>query len=133
MFAVIVLTAVAVIPIVLATLPIDEQLKTWLGFSRWPILGACVILALDVIYNVGPCIDRPRWRFFTVGTFLAAGLWVIGSLAFSLYVTRFGSYDTTYGSLGAVIVLLLWFWISALFVLMGATIDSVRAEMRRQG
>ncbi len=131
-FAVVALTVVAVIPIVLATLPIDEGLRSVLAYSRWPILGTCIVIALDVVYSVGPSLERPRWRFFSVGTLLAAGLWIIGSGAFSLYVTRFGSYDTTYGSLGAVIVLLLWFWISALFVLLGATVDAVRADMRKR-
>jgi membrane protein len=57
--------------------------------------------------------------------------WILASWAFSFYVTRFGSYDTTYGSLGAVVVLLLWLWITAFLVLIGATIDSVHAEIRR--
>ena len=91
-----------------------------------------VVLALDVIYRFGPSLDRPRWHTVTVGTLFAAALWLVGSYAFSLYVTTFGSYDKMYGSLGAVIVLLLWFWISALIVLMGAAIDAVRADMKRR-
>lgn len=131
-FAMVVLTVVAVIPIVLNVLPLDAQMQAWLAYSRWPILFAFVVLALDVIYRFGPSLERPRWHALSVGTVFAAALWVVGSFAFSLYVTRFGSYDTTYGSLGAVIVLLLWFWISALIILMGATVDSVRADMKRR-
>ena len=131
-FAIVALTAVAVVPIVIDVLPLDEQIKTWLAYSRWPILGIFILLALDAIYRFGPSLENPRWRFLSPGTLLAAGLWIVGSWAFSLYVTRFGSYDKTYGSLGAVIVLLLWFWISALIVLVGATIDSVRADMKRR-
>lgn len=130
-FSAVALTAVAVIPIVLDVLPLDPQVQTWLAYSRWPILFAFVILALDVVYRFGPSVEHPRWRFMSVGTLFAAALWVVGSFAFSLYVTRFGSYDTTYGSLGAVIVLLLWFWISALIILLGATVDAVRAELKR--
>ena len=118
------------IPLILGYLPISDQLRTWLAYSRWPVFGAFIVLALDTVYRFGPSLDRPSWHFLSVGTLLAAALWIIGSIGFSLYVTRFGSYDTTYGSLGAVIVLLLWFWISALIVLMGATVDSVRAGMR---
>ena len=130
-FAIVALTTVAVIPLVLGTLPIGDTLAAWLAYSRWPILAAFILLALDVIYRFGPCVGVPRWRFMSVGTLFAAILWVAGSWAFSAYVTRFGSYDRTYGSLGAVVVLLLWFWLSALIVLLGATVDAVRNEMKR--
>ncbi len=129
-FAIIALTAVAVIPIVIDVLPLDTTVKAWLAYARWPVFAVFILLALDVVYRFGPSRSRPRWHFITVGTIFAVAFWIIASLAFSLYVTRFGSYDTTYGSLGAVIVLLLWFWISALIVLIGATIDAVRAEMQ---
>ena len=131
-FAIVALTAVAIVPILIGILPLDTQIKTWLAYSRWPILGAFILLALDAVYRFGPSLENPRWRFLSPGTLFAAGLWIVGSWAFSFYVTRFGSYDKTYGSLGAVIVLLLWFWISALVVLVGATIDSVRADLKRR-
>ena len=130
-FAIVALAAVAVVPLVIGFLPVDDTLKAWLAYARWPMLGAFILLALDVVYRFGPSARRPRWQLISVGTILAAVLWIVGSWAFSLYVTRFGSYDSTYGSLGAVVVLLLWFWMSALIVLLGATIDAVRAEMRR--
>lgn len=130
-FTMIVIAVVAIIPFVISFLPVDEVLKYWLQNLRWPILGVSILLALDVIYRFGPSKVHPHWQFISFGTVFAGALWIIGSWAFSQYVTRFGSYDSTYGSLGAVIVLLLWFWMSALIVLMGATIDSVRAEMRR--
>lgn len=131
-FAGIVITAVAVIPIVLAFLPFDDHWRNVLAYSRWPVLALFVILAIDLVYRFAPSVERPSWHFFSVGTLLSAALWILGSYAFSQYVTRFGSYDTTYGSLGAVIVLLLWFWLSALIILLGAVIDSVRAEMKRR-
>ncbi len=131
LFAVVALTAVAIMPIVIALLPVDSTLQAWLAYSRWPVLGAFILLALDVAYRFGPSQSNPHWHFISVGTVFAGGFWIIASAAFSLYVTRFGKYDSTYGSLGAVIVLLLWFWISALIVLIGATIDSVRGELKR--
>ena len=130
-FAIIALTAVAVVPIVVNVLPIDPVLQSWLAYARWPILGVFVLLALDVAYRFAPSKTHPRWHLLSAGTVFAGVSWIIASWAFSLYVERFGSYDATYGPLGAVIVLLLWFWLSALIVLVGATIDSVRAEMRR--
>lgn len=131
-FVGVVLTAVAVIPIAIAFLPVDDQLRSVLAYSRWPVLALFVVLAIDLVYRFAPSVERPSWHFFSVGTLFATGLWILGSYAFSQYVTRFGSYDTTYGSLGAVIVLLLWFWISALIILLGAVIDAVRAEIRRR-
>ncbi len=128
-FAIVALTTVAVIPLVLGYLPINETLATWLAYARWPILAAFILLALDVIYRFGPSSRTPQWRFISTGTCFAASLWVAGTWAFSAYVTRFGSYDATYGSLGAVVVLLLWFWLSALIVLLGATVDAVRREL----
>ncbi len=130
-FAAVVLTAVAVIPIVINVLPFDDHWRNVLAYSRWPVLALFVILAIDLVYRFAPSVDRPSWHFFSIGTLLSAALWILGSYAFSQYVTRFGSYDTTYGPLGAVIVLLLWFWLSALIVLLGAVIDAVRADMRR--
>lgn len=131
-FAIIALTAVAVVPIVIDFLPLDATLRTWLAYSRWPMLGAFILLALDIVYRFGPSQTRPHWHFISVGTMFAVAFWILASWAFSLYVTKFGSYDTTYGSLGAVIVLLLWFWLSALIVLLGATIDAVRGEIRKR-
>jgi len=130
-FAIIALTAVAVVPIVINVLPIDPVLQSWLAYARWPILGVFVLLALDVIYRFAPSRTHPRWHLLSVGTVFAGVSWILASWAFSFYVSRFGSYDVTYGPLGAVIVLLLWFWLSALIVLLGAAIDSVRADMRR--
>ncbi|WP_158810719.1 YihY/virulence factor BrkB family protein [Beijerinckia sp. L45] len=129
-FAIVALTTVAVIPLALGYLDLDPRLAAWLAYSRWPILAAFILLALDVIYRFGPSLGAPRWRFISVGTLFSAILWIAGTWAFSAYVTRFGSDDTTYGSLGAVVVLLLWFLLSALIVLLGATVDAVRGEMR---
>ena len=129
-FAIVALTTVAVIPLVLSYFAINDTLATWLAFARWPILAVFILLALDVIYRFGPSMRAPHWRFISVGTCFAAILWISGTWAFSAYVTRFGSYDTTYGSLGAVVVLLLWFWLSALIVLLGATVDAVREDLR---
>lgn len=129
-FAIVALTAVAVVPLVIDFLPIDGSLKTWLAYTRWPILGVFVLLALDVVYRFGPSHSEPHWHLISVGTIFAGSAWILASAAFSLYVTKFGSYDRTYGSLGAVIVLLLWFWLSALIMLVGATIDAVRGEIK---
>ena len=78
---------------------------------------------LAVVYRYAPSRDRPRWRWVSWGAVAATALWIIGSIAFSIYVRNFGSYDATYGSLGAVIILLLWLWLSAFIVLLGAELN----------
>src|SRR5690606_20881769 len=77
-----------------------------------------------VIYRYAPDRERAKWRWVTWGAVTATLLWLAASGLFSLYVSNFGSYNETYGSLGAVIVLLMWLWISAFVVLLGAEIDA---------
>src|SRR5690606_7144663 len=72
-----------------------------------------------------------RWRWITPGSLLTTVLWLVASAGFSLYVARFGSYNETYGSLGAVVVLLMWLWISAYLVLLGAELDATLERTSR--
>lgn len=130
-FAIVALTTVAIIPLIISYLPVSAALSSWLNYARWPVLAAFILLALDVIYRYAPSRSAPRWRFLSTGTLLAAALWIAGSWLFSVYVTHFGTYDATYGPLGAVVVLLLWFWLSALIVLLGATVDVIIGELRQ--
>jgi membrane protein len=124
LFAILALAAVALLPAVIGFLPLSEGAKAALGLGRWPLLAVLVCFALAVIYRFGPYRTKAKWRWITWGAAIATTLWLLGSGAFSLYVARFGSYDATYGSLAAPVVLLLWFWLSALVVLVGAEIDA---------
>jgi membrane protein len=86
-----------------------------------------LLLALAVLYCFGPSHERPRWRWVTPGSLLATALWLLASALFSLYVQRLGRLDATYGPLGAVAGLMLWFWVSAYAVLVGAELDAALA------
>ncbi|WP_114391731.1 YihY/virulence factor BrkB family protein [Oleisolibacter albus] len=120
---------VVVVPVILGILGLD-QLFAWLArILRWPVLGAAIILALAVLYRFGPSRAQPRWRWITPGALVATVLWVAGSIAFSLYVSNFADYNATYGSLGAGIILLLWLYLGAYVVLLGAELN---AEMEHQ-
>jgi membrane protein len=88
------------------------------------MLAVLVAVFLAVVYRYGPSRERAKWRWITLGSSIATLLWLLVSGAFSFYVSRFASYDKTYGSLAAPVVLLLWFWLSALMVLVGAEIDA---------
>lgn len=97
--------------------------------ARWPLLWLLVVLALAVIYRYAPSRDKPRWRWVTWGSAIAATLWVLGSVAFAIYVENFGNYDEAYGSIGAVVVLMMWLYLSGFVVVLGAEIN---AEMEHQ-
>lgn len=123
-FAVVAIFAIAVVPALLAFIPLGKVVANLLVYGRWPLLAALVVLGFGLLYRVAPDRSHPRWRWITWGSGVATVLWLVGSIIFSFYVSHFGSYDATYGSLGAVIILLLWFWVSALVMILGAEIDS---------
>jgi membrane protein len=96
-------------------------LWTWL---RWPVIVILMMLVVAVLYYVTPDVEQ-KFRFITPGSVLAVIVWIAASVAFGLYVQNFGNYDATYGSIGAVIVLLLYFYISAAVLLFGAEMNAV--------
>jgi membrane protein len=124
LFAGVALTAIGLLPVIIDLLPLSDGGKAALGLARWPLLALLICFALAVLYRFGPYREQAKWRWITLGSAIATALWLIGSGGFSFYVSRFGSYDKTYGSLAAPVVLLLWFWLSALVVLVGAEIDA---------
>jgi len=95
-----------------------------LEIVRWALLVALAIVALGLLYRVGPDRDAPAVRWLSLGSVLGTVLWVAASLGFAFYVDNVGSYAETYGALAGVVVLLLWFWITALVVLVGAEINA---------
>ncbi len=128
-FMLLALGAMVVLPIVLDYLgiaSITDQLVRWL---RWPGLLLVVMLGLALLYRFGPSRAHPCWRWITWGSAMAAILWLIASLLFTWYAANFGSYNKTYGSLGAVIGFMVWIWISSIVILLGAEID---AEIERR-
>src|SRR5262249_21134450 len=105
------IACVVVLPLVLAYLGFAaEQQAGWLPVLRWPAMFAVVVLALAVLYRYGPSRRRAKWRWLTVGSVFAALAWIAVSLAFSWYLSKFADYNATYGSLGAVIGLMMWMW-----------------------
>ncbi len=95
--------------------------------ARWPLVVVFLIGAIDQLYYLGPAV-RQRWRWVTPGAVTAVLGWVAASLGFSAYVRHFGSYNATYGSLGAMIILLTWMYLTAFFVLIGAEINAALGE-----
>jgi membrane protein len=109
-----------------------EALVQWLWWTaQWPILLVGLMLAFATILYLGPDVDHPRWRFLTIGTVFAVLIWLAASGAFSIYTSRFGSYDKTWGSLAIVIIMLTWLWLSSLALLLGAEVNA-EAERSRE-
>lgn len=123
------LALIAILPALIDLLPLGRVGKLVASFGRWPILIALVLFGLAAVYRYAPSREKPRWRWVSWGATTAAAIWLIGSIAFSLYVSQFASYDKQYGSLGAVVVLLLWLYLSVFAVLLGAEIN---AELEHQ-
>jgi membrane protein len=123
------LALVAVLPAALAVLPLSAAWGDVLALIRWPILAGIVILALAIVYRYAPDRAQPKWQWISWGSVAATALWILGSIGFTTYVSKVGSYDKTYGSLGGVIVLLLWFYLTAYVILAGAVLN---AEIERQ-
>ena len=120
---------VVALPVVLKFLGLGEALKWVISIAAWPILVAMMLIGLAVVYRYAPSRREPRWRWVSWGAVVATVLWIIGSLLFSFYVTKFGNYNETYGSVGAIVILLMWFLLSSYAVLIGAELN---AEMERQ-
>lgn len=112
------------IPAAADALPLPQLIIQLIKFAVWPILFLMIIVALGLAYKVAPVRRQPRAKWVTVGSLVAASIWIVASLGFSFFVANFANYDKTYGSLAAVVVLMLWLFLSCFVVLLGAEINS---------
>ena len=126
-------------------LVLGPHLSTWLGnamgatsivkivwyVAEWPLLVAGLLVAFAGLMHFGPNVKHPRWRFLSFGSLLAIVIWLAASGAFAFYAKKFGSYNKTWGSLAAVVVMLTWLWLSAAALLLGAEVNA-EAERSRE-
>ena len=119
----------AVLPTILDRLHLAGSVELMLNILRWPLVIGGFMAALAVMYRYGPDRDNAKWRWISPGAGIAALLWLVGSALFSLYVSKAGTYDEVYGPLGAVVVFLMWLFLTAFVVLIGAELN---AELERQ-
>ncbi len=127
-FLLILLIGVAV-PVALRVLGTSPWVQTAGSVVRWIVLYGFAVFALAIVYRYAPAREPARWRWLSWGSTIAALLWLGASVLFAIYVRNFASYGVTYGALGGVVVLLMWFYISGYIVVMGVEIN---AEMERQ-
>ena len=118
------LLAIVYVPILFAYAGYSETFELAVKIARWPLLALIVLTLLALLYSYGPCRRCAKWRWVTVGSVFATVCWSIASAGFSFYVSHFANYDRIYGSLGAVIVLLFWLYLSFYIVLLGAEINA---------
>ena len=128
-FGVFTIVGLAALPSIVEALELPGWLGGLLQLAFWPVLVIGFVLGLAVLYRHGPDRDSPKWRWVSWGSVVAVAVWLVASVAFRIYAANFGSYDQSYGSLAAVVVLLLWLYITAFVVLLGAQIN---AEMEHQ-
>ncbi len=128
-FAVFAVGAIAVIPVIVNGTVVDGAVATALQWLRWPLLLLAFMAALALLYKVGPDRENPRVAWASWGAGIATVVWVVGSAGFSFYVSQFGNFNETYGSLAGVIVLMLWLVLTATVVIIGALIN---AELEHQ-
>jgi membrane protein len=121
---VVVLLAVLYVPILFTLIGYSQLLELILRIARWPLLAVFALFVLGVLYRYGPCRRNAKWHWVSVGSLFAMIIWLIASAAFSIYVSAFANYDKIYGSLGAVVILLLWLYLSFYIVLLGAEINA---------
>ena len=106
----------------------DTAITLW-GVAKWPVMLAIVMGMFAALYYIAPNVRQPKMRWVSPGGVVGVLLWIVASLAFGFYVSNFGSYNKTYGTLGGVISFLVWMWISNIAILLGAEFD---AELERE-
>jgi membrane protein len=122
LFAIAAMAAVVAAPEVLAFLHLGGV--RGVSVARWPALFVVAVGGLSLLYRFAPARPWARWRWITPGGVLAAAVWMAMSVGFSFYVGHFGTYDRTYGSLGAIVGFMTWIWLSLTIVLLGAEFNS---------
>jgi membrane protein len=107
-----------------ASLAVPGWIKLAVTIGGWLLVALMLLAGMAMLYKYAPVRTNPRVHWVSVGSIVALLMWLLGSVAFSLYVSNFGSYADTYGSLAAIVIFLLWLFLSALIVLLGAEINS---------
>ena len=116
------LAAVAVLPAIVDRLPLPDLVAVAARWLRWPLIAGVAVAAMAMLYRLGPAHARPKRSL--PGAIVATVLWLIASALFSWYVSSFGSYNETYGSVAAMAVIMMWFWLSAFAVLIGGEVNA---------
>lgn len=122
--AVTALLIIGILPIALNLLGLNDNIDMFIQLISWPILALTFNFALAFLYRYAPHRTPAKWCWVTPGSLIAMVLWIFASLGFSYYVTQFASYNETYGSIGGVVIMLMWLYISAYIIIFGAAVNA---------
>ncbi|WP_232375733.1 YihY/virulence factor BrkB family protein [Mesorhizobium comanense] len=129
LIGIVLLLTIGVVPALLRYFYLDDWTESLLAISRWPILVGAMLTGISLLYRFGPSREHAKWRWLSWGALIATAVWIAASWLFSFYLQHFANYNATYGSLGAVVGLMMWTWISVIILISGAAIN---AEMEHQ-
>ncbi|KAA1152238.1 YihY/virulence factor BrkB family protein [Pseudoalteromonas fuliginea] len=122
------LIIIGILPIVLNLVGLKEGIDLLIKLISWPLLALIFNFTLVFLYRYAPHRKPAKWRWITIGSSIATVLWILASIGFSFYVSRFSSYNETYGSLGGVVIMLMWLYISAYIVILGASTNAATEQ-----
>ena len=122
-FVIVSLLTITVVPSLLSIFGLS-WISEIVNYARWPALLVVASLMIATIYYFGPSREQSQWRWISPGSIFAAVVWIGASLLFSWYTSHFGSYNKTYGSLGAAVGFMTWIWISTMVILIGAKLNA---------
>ena len=132
-FTLVALGLILALPAILRSIGLPGFVQTIiLNIGRWFLLGLMIIFALGVLYRYGPNRDHPRRQWASIGAVVATVLWIGASFLFSYFVSNFANYNKIYGSMGAIIILLMWFFLTAYAVLIGAELNTAIERQTRR-
>lgn len=120
------ITAIVVVPIIVSTLLTALVAELLTALLSWSLFVGLLILMFVILYGYGPDVERANWRRLMPGAITAASLFIVASIAFSIYVSNYGQYDQQYGALGAVVVTMMWLFIGAFIFLLGAEVNALK-------
>jgi membrane protein len=119
-----------VVSAVAEPLGIGSTAQTVWSIAKWPVMFLFVVIIFGVLYHAAPNVKLPGFKWVSPGAILAIVVWIVASALFAFYVASFGSYDKTYGTLGGVVVLLMWMWITNCALLLGMELNAERERSR---
>lgn len=118
------LTLIVIFPAIVQTFGLPDNIESLVSWLRWPLLALIVILVISLIYKYAPARKSPKFKWVIVGAAVATILWLIASWGFSFYVSNFGNYGEMYGSISAVVILMLWLYLTSFIILLGAELNA---------
>lgn len=115
---------IVIFPAIVSTFGLPDNIENLISWLRWPLLAGIVILVISLIYKYAPDRKTPKFKWVVIGASLATLLWLLASWGFSFYVSNFGNYGEMYGSISAVVILLLWLFLTSFIILLGGELNS---------